>query len=238
MTTDATGCGGVGGVWCERRKAGLEIGGSPMVTQDRPISRSNGNSITAAALPLHPRASATLASPLRSRRPSAPDAALSFLSVAAWVVVFTAGVTVSSQPYRDLLENGKSALELGMALLATLFTFTPPNVAILCCVSGVIGEQTRRMSRRANNPSGVDAAPRGPLSSALLRGFCVFIAILAGVLVLSGSQLIAPTQDQYVRLAGTGSLFAFLAGFRPKLVAQLLTRVASMFGGESAANAP
>jgi hypothetical protein len=207
-----------------------------MVTQDRPISRSNGHAVSivpplrrmsGAAEPIQPRPSLRIV-------PSASDAGLSVLSVAGWVFVFTAGVTMSSLPYRNLLENGKSATEIGMALLAVLLTFTPPNVAILCCVSGVIGEQTRRLSRRReSNLSRVDTAPRGPIASALLRGFCVFIAILAGVLVLSGSQIITPSQDQYVRLAGTGSLLAFLAGFRPRLVAQLLKRVASMFGGDS-----
>ena len=212
-----------------------------MLTQDRPFSRANGRP-EAAALPLHPRTAPAETRQIRIPRLSAlraPDAALAVLAVVGWVVVFTVGVTMSSQPYRDLLETGRSALEIGMALLATLFTFTPPNVAILCCVSGVIGEQTRRLSRRSRVDPGAGArAIRGPLSSALLRGFCVFTAILAGVLVLSGSQLIAPSQDQYVRLAGTGSLFAFLAGFRPRLVAQLLTRVASMFGGESSAAEP
>lgn len=208
-----------------------------MVAQFQTLPRTNGHA-AAAILPRPVNAVAPDAGPRcpqpRTAMP-APDAALAVLAVAGWVCVFTAGVTVSSQPYRNLLDNGKSALELGMALLATLLTFTPPNVAILCCVSGVIGEQTRRLSRRRGiDRVGSPAAPRGPLSSALLRGFCIFIAILAGVLVLSGSQLIAPTQDQYVRLAGTGSLFAFLAGFRPRLVAQLLMRAASMFGGEKA----
>lgn len=207
-----------------------------MVTQDRPISRSNGHAVSIAP-PLCRINCVAEPGPSRPGHRTAPSgsaAALSVLAVAAWVFVFTAGVTISSQPYRNVLENGRFATEIGMALLATLLTFTPPNVAILCCVSGVIGEQTRRLSRRREgNPDGPHAAPHGPLASALLRGFCVFIAILAGVLVLSGSQIISPTQDQYVRLAGTGSLFAFLAGFRPRLVAQLLTRVASMFGGAS-----
>src|SRR5262249_54498324 len=120
-----------------RRENRAELETRVMVMQDRQTSRSNGPVVPRCPIP-------SVAEPKEGARAQwhtliAPHAALSAICVAGWVAVFTAGVTISSQPYRNLLDSGKSGLEIGMALLATLFTFTPPNVAILCCVSSVIG---------------------------------------------------------------------------------------------------
>src|SRR5215468_1956811 len=144
-----------------------------MVTQERKLEKSNGDAPAAIAPPNRNGDTADAGQNDRTWTPQFTEAALAVLAIGAWVAVFTAGVAISSQPFRDTLENGRTAREIGMALLATLLTFTPPNVAILCCMSGVIGAQTRQLSRRSiENVRDDNSAARGSIASALLRGFC------------------------------------------------------------------
>jgi hypothetical protein len=60
-----------------------------------------------------------------------------------------------------------------------------------------------------------------PLSS-MLRGFVVFVAFVAGVYVGTDTPFADPTQEQYARMAGTLSLFAFLVGYDPTIFRELI----------------
>lgn len=200
-----------------------------MLATEQTVDRSNGRALQTCASG-KPSLPATDASGwLRLLSRNLPEVVLATLLVFTWVVVFTAGATIPSQPFRNVLSGAQNG-DMASAILLTVFTFTPPNVALLCCLSGAIGAQTCRVV------SGIKPDARGqkqePVAGAFLRGFCMFVAILAGVLALNGNQFAAPTVDQYLHLAGMGSLLGFVAGFSPRLVVGVLARASSIIGAE------
>lgn len=132
-------------------------------------------------------------------------------------------------PRETLIEQ---PVRSAVAFLITLTAYTPPNLALLCTMAGVLGALSRRLAPHDRHHRRTTAMERS-LAAPMLRGFCIFVSILAGVLVLTGDPFANTTPDQYLRLAGTGSLMAFAAGFNPRFVAHLLNRVATLFGDSS-----
>jgi hypothetical protein len=125
-----------------------------------------------------------------------------------------------------------------IALFFVLLTFTPPNLAILSALAAVAGAAGRWMTDGtsldgpANNGKGYSNNSTMPFSrwvsgvllSALARGFFVYLALLSGLLVLTGDPFDNPTPGQYVRLAGTCSLFCFIVGWQPGVLSGMINR--------------
>jgi hypothetical protein len=122
------------------------------------------------------------------------------------------------------------------ALLVVVITFTPPNLAILSSLAAVVGAagrwmtdgeyvETGRPAEEKNAGSGgLRTWASGVLVGALMRGFFVYLAILSGLLVLISEPFENPSPGQYVRLAGTCSLFCFIVGWQPGILAGLINR--------------
>jgi hypothetical protein len=69
----------------------------------------------------------------------------------------------------------------------------------------------------------------------LLRGFLVYLLLLAGVYAATSDPFHLPTPEQYARMAGTVSLLSFLVSYEP----QFFQRAIGMVSGPGrAASAP
>jgi hypothetical protein len=156
------------------------------------------------------------------------EAIVCILAIVAWVILTAAGVAVSTKPYIDLISNadGKATfLHLAQAwfLVITCYTFT--NIAILCCLSAVIGAIGR--SARVDDVDRNDPATdlRTLCISGMIRGFFMFIVILSGTLILSDQKYDDITIEQYLKLAGLVSLLSFAIGYDPHLFVTFFERV-------------
>ena len=98
---------------------------------------------------------------------------------------------------------------------------------------GVLGALAARASLGTDGEGESGQDTTSPRNSALLRGFMVYLALIAGVLMF-GDDPAAPTQKQYVRLAGFMSLVAFVINYRPSLFGKLLQRAGATLEGKPA----
>ncbi len=162
---------------------------------------------------------------------------LGLVAILAWFGVFIGGSIISTEPYRRNLENFDSVgSTIGNALVICTF-WTITNVGVLSCVASLLGALGGR-SQFTIQTELHDALTEAPYPkfdrvlatyyvSAIMRGFGIYVLVLAGLLVLATESLVSPTQASYVRLAPTISIISFYAGYDPSLFAGLLGRVRS-----------
>ncbi|SIO25661.1 hypothetical protein SAMN05444166_3281 [Singulisphaera sp. GP187] len=141
-------------------------------------------------------------------------------SLVLWTFVFAVGIVFPSEPYRNALNGQGATLSNAMVLpylCLFLLTYTPSNVAILCCISAWLGELGLRT--RIDGSTSVGLFQRGDYIAAIMRGFLAYLAILTGFVVIGSgvNVFVAPTPEGYVRLAAIVSLVGFLSGFNPAL---------------------
>ncbi len=149
-----------------------------------------------------------------------------------WLAVFLAGTLVDSGPFRDsfaAFDGGIAGMIRNGLLVA--FTYTLTNVAILCSLAGVLGELGAKAVLGPDKQGGQTEQQdtSSPISSAVLRSFLVYLAVISGVLILGESPL-KPTANHYVRLAGAISLVGFVVSYRPSAFGQLLEHAGGLFG--------
>jgi len=174
----------------------------------------------------------TTPSPTRRHSLTTIDMILLWACIAVWLVTFLFGTLVDSRPYREAFAALAGGVgEVVANGLLVLGTYTLTNIAILCLLSSLLGALAARADLNTDDEAEDAADTSSPRNSALLRGFLVYIALLAGVLIL-GDDPTAPTQTQYVRLAGFTSVFAFVLSYRPALFGTLLQRVGTVIEGK------
>jgi hypothetical protein len=140
-----------------------------------------------------------------------------------WIVVLLAGTLVNSQPYRDAFAAFGGLASVVVNGLKVTITYTLTNVCVLCLIASLLGMVGAKAKLGADSDHETGSDTTSPRISALLRGFFVYLALIAGVLVMSDSP-IAPSQVQYVKLAGLMSLTGFVVNYRPTLFGELLAR--------------
>lgn len=156
------------------------------------------------------------------------DHIILWISLIAWIAFFLAGVLVNSEPFRLRVTSLEPPVFpdrlLDGLVVAAVYTLT--NVAILCILAAILGTLGRRsqLGVDGKHQSGRDSI--NPRSSAVLRGFVVYLALISGVLIF-GESPAAPTQTQYVRLAGFASLLSFVVNWNPTSFASLLEKISS-----------
>ena len=154
-------------------------------------------------------------------------------AIFAWLVLFAIGYTVHAGPYEDVIKEPLAAktgtLELA-AFVGALFMFIisciPTNVLLLACLTGTLGTAYRRATGHSDH-SGQRSKSHDYLC-ALTTSFFVYIILIGGLLSLSVAEVLTyETQEKYLKLAGTVSVFAFLVGYDRHLVAWMLRRAAT-----------
>lgn len=161
------------------------------------------------------------------------------------------------------------------AVVMSALTYTPTNLALLCCTSALIGcfgrvatwpdgplpaAGTAQASATVHTPATPSApgAPGKPATdtpvtatadaptptpaaasetalasigalapaiTAIMWGFFIYLAMISGMVAITGEPFANTTPEQYLRLAGAASLFAFVVGWRPQVVTQLVSQV-------------
>jgi hypothetical protein len=160
-----------------------------------------------------------------------------FICVVLWILLFGAGLMISSENYRKSLEQSFTIANFLKAGL--LYTYT--NVAMLTCLAGLMAGIASRLTVReyegvvdqAHEDSAQTLSTsmayrqENPLSS-LFRSFVVFLAYVAGVAIGApgGTEILSKTtSDQYARVAALLSLAGFAVGFDPTLFGTLLSKL-------------
>jgi len=169
---------------------------------------------------------------------------LGLISLIIWILLFGAGLSIKSKPYRDKLSPPEitsatmvaSAAPVPIApppnsidhdaFMMVIILFTPLNAALLTILVGFIGGCASNITycqvQSSHNPQPEDpiAAARtlfrteNPFVSAL-RSFLVYLAFIAGVYITTNEPFQNATPDQYVRFAGMISFLAFVVGYDP-----------------------
>lgn len=161
------------------------------------------------------------------------------IATALWIALFTAGLAVPSQPFRDGLLGlaggtpPAGAVEITSvwdalrALVVIAMCYTPTNLATLCCMAALIGCLASTATNPPSHTPGADEAPipLRPAISAITWGFFIYLFMISGMLLAVESPFASTSPDQYLRLAGTASLLAFVVGWRPELISRLVAQV-------------
>ncbi|MFO0914365.1 MAG: hypothetical protein U0795_15500 [Pirellulales bacterium] len=109
------------------------------------------------------------------------------------------------------------------AFIVSIASFIPVNLALLALLSGYLGgvasnltinsmSENRRMAYAKSHPHRIDFLQEPPIS-ACLRGFVVFMCVIAGLYIGMDDPFKNPTPGQYMRLAGLLSIMAFIVGY-------------------------
>lgn len=162
-------------------------------------------------------------------------------TICLWLCFFLAGIVVGTKPYRELISNGgvDSILEmLGVwTILMTCYTVT--NIAILSCLAAIIGKFSRRsLTYESAALHGLASAPVAKFgevmvfySVAIARGFVIYLMLTGGLILLTTSAVTESSPEEYIKLAGTVSILAFMAGYDAEVFKRALDRI-STFSSE------
>lgn len=191
------------------------------------------------------------------------------ITTGLWLAMFTIGLSVPTQAYRDRLMSMNPASQAGApdlwetlcSLIVIGFAYTPTNLAILCCAAALVGCLGRLATTNdaeahaatlksedpgtgrtlevtatavATSPSTMAISPLAPAITAVTWGLFIYLIVISGTVVVAGDPFKATSPEQYLRLAGTSSLLAFVVGWRPQFIADLVMRAGAMLptGGD------
>lgn len=186
--------------------------------------------LTLAAASAAPRTGSSPALAARGAAVAKP-LAWAMAAIVGWIVLFAAGVSIPSAPYISLLDQMTTAQTssidlLGAGMMVVLCsTFTNPG--ILSCLAAFLGGVAKRV--QAESPP-FDTGSDGPsaaaaIMSAVVRGFFLYLVMLSGLLLLTTKAITDSTQEQYVQLAGTVSVLAFMVGYDSDFFFRIMRRL-------------
>ncbi|MCZ6837382.1 MAG: hypothetical protein O7G85_16525 [Planctomycetota bacterium] len=157
-----------------------------------------------------------------------------------WFSLFAGGILINIGSSRTALTSSETFWQGVSHLPLILSCWTVTNVgvlAVLAAILGAVGRRTRftsnnTISRFSNSPLLKSRAAIIFYASAVIRGFGVYSLLLGGLLILATATLVAPSQEEYLRLALTISIISFYAGYNPEVFASLLKRAEGFFRKE------
>lgn len=168
---------------------------------------------------------------------------LGCLALVAYLILFSAGMFLDSKPYlRTLKQSAPFGLGATVAVAATdgeteepraalpaiafvttflwaMCLYTPTNVAFLTVIAGFLGGCASNITYSRPEATSVPAIQavfrrESPFAS-MIRSFIVYLAFIAGIYITTNAPFENTDANQYVRFAGTISLFAFVVGYDP-----------------------
>ena len=150
--------------------------------------------------------------------------------IIGWLAIVISGYILSS----DAAEKDINANFNLINAIKFILSFTWTNVCLACCLSSTMGELLR------STFSSTKRSPR--ILSAILRGFCVYLAIIVGQVVIAGdfklpieSAVTTPgsvpaLQGFYFRVVAATSFGSFIMGFKPVAFLNLMNKIATRMG--------
>lgn len=182
---------------------------------------------------------ASAAAPLTGSAPAAAGPrplnraplAWAMAAIVGWIVLFAVGVSIPSAPYISLLDQMTTAQTSFLALLGAgmmvvlCSTFTNPG--ILSCLAAFLGGVAKRVQPESPLPGTENDGPSAAAAymSAVVRGFFLYLVMLSGLLLLTTKAITDSTQEQYVQLAGTVSVLAFMVGYDADFFFRIMRRL-------------
>lgn len=126
------------------------------------------------------------------------------------------------------------------AFFYSVLVYTPTNMALLTLFAGLLGgcvsnikySMMSREERENLKPKEEAILSENPLS-ATMRGFVIYLCMVAGLYVVLDDPFKDSTPGQYARLAGSMSLVAFIVGFDPTRIKAWLRMADSKSGSDS-----
>ena len=126
------------------------------------------------------------------------------------------------------------------AFFYSVLVYTPTNMALLTLFAGLLGGCVSNIKysmmtseERANlKPKEEAILSENPLS-ATMRGFVIYLCMVAGLYVVLDDPFKDSTPGQYARLAGSMSLVAFIVGFDPTRIKAWLRMADSKSSSDS-----
>lgn len=126
------------------------------------------------------------------------------------------------------------------AFFYSVLVYTPTNMALLTLFAGLLGGCVSNIKysmmtkeERANLKPHEDAILSENPLSATMRGFVIYLCMVAGLYVVLDDPFKDSTPGQYARLAGSMSLVAFIVGFDPTRIKAWLRMADSKSASES-----
>jgi hypothetical protein len=118
------------------------------------------------------------------------------------------------------------------AFLAVMILYTPLNVALLTLLAGFVGGCASNLTferdfsplTAASSEASVHSIAfrtENPFAS-MFRSLVVYLGFMAGIYITTDAPFDKPTAEQYVRLAASMSFFAFIIGYDPTRLRNLI----------------
>lgn len=142
---------------------------------------------------------------------SAARTMLFLICIFGWIALFCSGINIGTKYYRQQLDpvTGTDNLYfLVYSWMMMYLNYSMSNIALLCCLSAVIGGMTHE------NPDN--------LVQLVAKGLFVYLLTLAGLLIAVGNQVVDMPQSQYVSVAASSSMVAFVVGYFPEVFNKML----------------
>ena len=170
----------------------------------------------------------------------------------AWTALFSAGILVNSQPYRQSIKDAiivkywsdiswSYTIYIASSWIVVVTCYTPTNIAILCSISGLLGALGDQVRLGADSQGRNPSDQTHPFVSSLVRSFFVYIVLISGVFILAADPFPDSTlegssvtytesalRELYIRLAGIISLASFAVSYDPKLFTTTLMKIANL----------
>ncbi len=170
--------------------------------------------------------------PLRSS-----EVVFGVVTIFLWLCFFLAGIVVETRSVRHAVSSsGKLTPSEMLGIWFILLTsYTVTNIAILACLAGVIGKFSRRsLSYEVASLSQLRAAPIATFrevsvlySVAIARGFVIYLLMIGGLILLTTPVVTDSSPEEYIKVAGTVSILAFMAGYDAEIFKRALDRIST-----------
>jgi len=130
---------------------------------------------------------------------------------------------------------GKQESSAIASYFAALLCYTPLNLFFLATAAGLTGgyasniaiatmSKERRATLASEHPRR-DFLLQEPPISAAFRGFVVYLFVIGGLYIVLDNPFKDSNASQYIRLAGTISIMAFLVGYDPSRIEDWLNAI-------------
>lgn len=138
------------------------------------------------------------------------DKIIGIFVIILWLCLYTGGIVFGTQSYRQLINQESDLLLIIKSGIIIFLFYTLSNIAILCCLASIIGGICKG---------------RNDFLILATNGIFIYLLLISGLLLFGTNPFETLNQSQYIRLAGTTSLFSFLVGYNPKILSSIISKV-------------